>query len=114
VNGRFLLGVLLKHKKVRECINAVNSEGWTALHMAALRVDVYSTFTLMNAGADVTIRTSGSRLSAWDIVDLAMTELSQRNNEEERDAADHTRMRGQIIKDRLEETLERLGVGLFD
>jgi ankyrin repeat protein len=114
VNGRFLLGVLLKHEKVRECINTVDSEGWTALHMAALRVDVYSMFTLMNAGADVTIRTSGSRLSAWDIVGLAMTEPSQSDNEEERDAADHTRMRGQIIKDRLEETLERLGVGLFD
>ncbi|KAF8851256.1 hypothetical protein BDZ45DRAFT_750839 [Acephala macrosclerotiorum] len=82
VNGRFLLGVLLKHKKVRECINTVDSDGWTALHIAVLRVDVYSTLTLMNAGADVTIRTSGSRLSAWDIVNLAMTEPSQSDNEE--------------------------------
>jgi ankyrin repeat protein len=114
VNGRFLLGVLLKHKKVRKCINTVDSEGWTALHIAALRVDVYSTFALMSAGADVTFRTSGSRLSAWDIVNIAITEPLQGDNEEERDVVNHTRMRGQIIKDRLEETLERLGVGLYD
>ncbi|KAH8655982.1 ankyrin repeat-containing domain protein [Tricladium varicosporioides] len=114
VNGRFLLGVLLKHKKVRQCINAVDSDGWTALHMAALGVDVYCTFILMNAGADVTIRTLGERLSAWDIVDLAMAEPSQSDNEEERDAIDHLQVRGRMIKDRLEEILEKLGVGPFD
>jgi ankyrin repeat protein len=114
VNGRFLLGILLKHKRVRECINTVDSQGWTALHMAALRVDVYSAFTLVNAGADVTIRTSRDLLSAWDIVGLAMIKPSPSDNEKERDAADHLQIRGQMIKDRVEETLERLGLGVFD
>jgi ankyrin repeat protein len=114
VNGRFLLSVLLTHKKIRESINTVDSNGWSALHMAALGVDVYSTFVLIDAGADVTMRTSDSGLSAWDIVDLNMREPSQSNDEEEEAADDKMGMRGQMIKDRLEEALEKRGVGLID
>jgi hypothetical protein len=60
------------------------------------------------------MRTSDSGLSAWDIVDLTMQEPSQGDDEEEEAADDKTRMRGQMIKDRLEEALEKRGVGLFD
>jgi ankyrin repeat protein len=114
VNGRFLLSALLKHKRIRKSINAVDSKGWSALHMAALMVDVYSTFVLIDAGADVTMRTPDSGLSAWDIVRLAMQKPAQSDDEGEEATDDKMQVRGEMIKDRLEEALEKRGLGWFD
>ena len=82
--------------------------------MAALWVDVYSTFVLIDAGADVTTRTSDNGLSAWDIVDLVIQKPAQSDDEDEKATDDKTQVRGEMIKDRLEEALGKRGVGAFD